>query len=42
MDKDMIAIRIGPDYQWLLLAHRIIFLAEVFQRHVTINRSSGN
>ncbi len=32
MDKDMIAIRIEQIYQWLLLAHRIIFLAEVFQR----------
>ena len=32
MDKNMIAIRIGPDIPMAIVAHRIIFLAEVFQR----------
>ncbi len=32
MDKDMIAIRIGPDIPMAIVGHRIIFLAEVFQR----------
>ncbi|MCZ5115457.1 hypothetical protein O5833_28010, partial [Escherichia coli] len=28
----LVYIESGQIYQWLLLAHRIIFLAEVFQR----------